>query len=386
MPQTPVHPMMAVSSHDEQAEQNFMLSLKAHVFAALEPQLRAVTLAEAAEAKRAGEEPNLQVMRRRMESKPIYQNWVSSMRATQELMWQTAGDCVDRQEYELEAIAARAPELGSVRTNPDFVVPRYLAASDTHMMPGSYYTDPTGHDVRQGALFDKAASLYAMGRQGGVMSEMRGHTVIKHMFERFPDIEPKRILDMGCTVGNSTCGVARTFPNAEVHAIDVGASLLRYAHARAAHLGVSVHFSQQSAEETDFPDGYFDLVYSCAMVHETSAKAFPRILQESRRLVRPGGVVIHLEVPFRAEDTDEFDLLRADYETRFNCEPFWFGAVSTDLAAAFRAAGFTEVAAGYQDAAFGPVARGDVKPGGFGGTNKGPYLSWYVASGRKAGA
>jgi ubiquinone/menaquinone biosynthesis C-methylase UbiE len=178
--------------------------------------------------------------------------------------------------------------------------------------------------------------------------------------------------------------VARTFPKAEVHGIDVGASLLRYAHARAAHLGLAVHFSQQNAESTDFPDNHFDLVYSCAMVHETSAKAFPRILAETLRVLRPGGVMVHLEVPFRAEDTDEFDLLRADYETRFNNEPFWFGAVSADLAALATSAGFTDVAAGYQDAAFNQISRADVKPGGFGGTNKGPYRSWYVVSGRKA--
>ncbi|MBK6597301.1 MAG: class I SAM-dependent methyltransferase [Proteobacteria bacterium] len=115
------------------------------------------------------------------------------------------------------------------------------------------------------------------------MNDMRGHTVIAHLRERFPDLKPRRILEMGCTVGNSLCAVAQTFPNAEAHGIDVGAGLLRYAHARAAHLGVPVHFSQQSAEQTDFEDASFDLIFSCAMLHETSTKAVPRIFAECYR-------------------------------------------------------------------------------------------------------
>jgi len=274
-----------------------------------------------------------------------------------------------------ESIASR------LRVNPEFEVPRYLAATDTHMMPGSYHTNPTAQDVRQGAVFDKAASLYSLGRQGGQMNDMRGHTVVAHLFERFPDLDPKRILEMGCTVGNSLVAVARTFPDAEVFGIDVGASLLRYAHARARHIGVPIHFSQQNAEKTDFPDASFDLVFSSAMLHETSAKAVRNIFAECYRVLRPGGVMVHLEVPFRAETASAFDWLRADYESRFNNEPFWIGAVSTDLAELTRSVGFRDAAAGHNDAAFGPVRRGPLK--GFGGPSKGVYRSWYLVSGRK---
>jgi len=375
--------MMPLSNHDELAEQQFVVALKSYLFAELEPSLREVTFDTAAKVEaRTGATATLQELRRELGAKPLYQNWVSGMRAAQELMWQAAGDCVDRQESELERRAASGPTLGSLRTNPEFEVPRYLAATDTHMMPGSYHTDPTGRDdVRQGAVFDKAASLYSLGRQGGQMNDMRGHTVVSHLFTRFPDLEPKRILEVGCTVGNSLVAVARTFPEAEVHGIDVGASLLRYAHARARHLGVPIHFSQQNGEQTDFADNSFDVVYSSAVLHETSAKAVRRIFAESLRVLRPGGVMIHLEVPFRAETANAFDWIRADYESRYNNEPFWMGAVSTDLAQLGQSVGFAESAAGYQDAAFGPVPRGTRLP--FGGPSKGVYRSWYVISARK---
>jgi ubiquinone/menaquinone biosynthesis C-methylase UbiE len=382
MPAPRIHPMMPVSNHDELAEQQFVVALKTYIATEMDPVVRDLTLATEAELKQSEvDKPSLQQIRRRLERQQPYQNWLSAMRSAQELMWQAAGDCVDRQRAEIDELARTAPPLGSVTTDPHFLVPRYLAATDTHMMPGSYHVDPAEGGVRQGAVFDKAASLYSLGRQGGQMNDMRGQTVVAHVFERFPDLEPRRILEMGCTIGNSLVAVARAFEGSEVHGIDVGAGLLQYAHARAARLGVPLHFKQASAEETGYPDDHFDLVFSSAVLHETSAKAVPRIFAECFRVLRPGGVMLQLEVPFRAEEADAFALIRADFETRYNNEPFWMGAVSADLAGLARRAGFGEVAVGYQDAAFGPPSRGI--QGGFPQVNKGGYKSWYIVSGRK---
>ncbi|MEZ5459458.1 MAG: class I SAM-dependent methyltransferase [Steroidobacteraceae bacterium] len=377
-----IHPMMPDSNHDELAEQQFVIALKTYLATEMEPVVRDATAATADEiAQQTGRPATLQDVRRRLEDRQVYQNWISAMRAAQELMWQAAGDCVDRQRAALDQLAREAPALGSVQTDPGFEVPRYLAAQDTHMMPGSYFVDPPEGGVRQGAVFDKAASLYSLGRQGGQMNDMRGNTVVAHVFERFPDLAPQRILEMGCTVGNSLVAVARAFPQAEVHGLDVGAGLLQYAHARAAYLGVALHFRQASAEATGYPDDHFDLVFSSAMLHETSTKALPRIFAECLRVLKPGGVMVHLEVPFRAESADLFALVRADFESRFNNEAFWMGAVSADMEGLARQTGFTDVAVGFQDAAFGPPKPGI--SGHFGTENKGGYKSWYICSARK---
>ncbi|HPF27196.1 MAG TPA: hypothetical protein PK159_11435, partial [Steroidobacteraceae bacterium] len=70
------------------------------------------------------------------------------------------------------------------------------------------------------------------------------------------------------------------------------------------------------------------------------------------------------------------------FETRYNNEPFWLGAVSADLAGMAREAGFEDVAMGYQDAAYS--APQPQQHFAFGGANKGVYRSWFVASARKA--
>ncbi|NJN36664.1 MAG: hypothetical protein HC794_05920, partial [Nitrospiraceae bacterium] len=108
----------------------------------MDPVVRDLTDAAVAELGVTGSLPAaLPDIRRRLEPQPAYQNWLSAMRAAQELMWQAAGDCVDRQRGELDELARSAPAIGTVSVDPEFVVPRYLQATDTHMMPGSYHVD-----------------------------------------------------------------------------------------------------------------------------------------------------------------------------------------------------------------------------------------------------
>ena len=173
------------------------------------------------------------------------------MRAAQEQMWASGGSAVDRQLQELVKKAADQSG-GSVATDPDFKVPRYLNRVDTHVMPGSYYEEYSDDDVRAGALFDLAAAIYHQGRNGGGLNDVRGHTIAAHIFERFPDVAPRNILEMGCTVGHSSVALASYFPEAEYTAIDIGAPILRYARARAASLGQNIAFVQANAEETGF--------------------------------------------------------------------------------------------------------------------------------------
>jgi ubiquinone/menaquinone biosynthesis C-methylase UbiE len=109
-----------------------------------------------------------------------------------------------------------------------------------------------------------------------------------------------------------------------------------------------VHFVQDNAEHTRFEDASFDLVVSQIVLHETSSAATRRIIAESRRLLRPGGVAIHLEVPLRAEDGDDFDQVMWLWEQHYNAEPNIAGVMDDDLAGIMRQSGFADVMLGYQ--------------------------------------
>lgn len=214
--------------------------------------------------------------------------------------------------------------LGSVTLDPDMPIPGYISAVDIHCMPGNYHGEFREDDLSNGAVYDRAVWFYAMGRMGPLNDDM-GRSMSDHIKAHYPGLKPKRVLDMGCGVGHSTLPYVDAFPEAEIHGVDLGAPMIRYAHARAEAMGKKVHYSQQNAEKTNFPDGHFDLIVSHILVHETSNKAIRNIMKEAYRLLAPGGVVLHLETPPYRAMTD-FEACMLDWDTRNNNEPFWGGS------------------------------------------------------------
>lgn len=377
------HPMMPQSTHDEQARQAFVLNLKQLAngdFLRATRELCSRKINSGLGHSDDHPAPALRhEVRRMMQVTPAYQVWSSLLRTSQELLWDYVGESVDRQAAELEELAASAKNCGgSLRLDADFQLPPYLAALDQHIMPGGYGYSSGDGDLRAGAVYDRGAALYHMG-QVNLLNDVRGHTLAAYLRDAFGDLQPLRILDMGCTVGHSTLVLCDYFPEAEIHAIDVGASVLRYADARARHLGKAVHFSQQSAESTDFDSGSFDLVISSAMFHETSRAAVPAIMTECARLLRPGGVVAHAEVPVRYGHMKPSEVLIRDWQTYNNGEPFWGGCATTDFDAALADAGFEDRAVGYQ-----PACRdaNDPQRGRFSEEGDASFRYWYVFGGR----
>ena len=113
------------------------------------------------------------------------------------------------------------------------------------------------------------------------------------------------------------------FPKAEIIAIDVSAPCLRYAHARAEALEKTVHFAQQNAEHTNFDDESFDLIVSHILFHETSRQAVGNFMKECFRLLKPGGLAVHVDVARHLTEKTPFDQFMGDWDTLHNNEPFW---------------------------------------------------------------
>ena len=320
------HPLLPRSTHDEASRQEFAKSLKQFVQQGLLPGLQPVFAQRAAKAfeQQHGRAPqDRREIRKVMEPDLYFQHYAALNRIAQELMWNSVIDSVERELPALNesAKAWSAKTDAQLRIDADFVPPRYVTALDIHCMPGGYASELSPGDISVAALYDRGAYLYGMGFAGPLNDDM-GRSVCNYVQRKLPGFKPRRILDMGCTVGHSTLPYKTLFPDAEVWGIDVGGPVVRYAHARAAALGVDVNFAQMNAEQTDFEDGYFDLIVSHILLHETSGKAMPRIVRECHRLLSPGGYVIHADLP-------PFDLMSPftqfilDNETWYNNEPFW---------------------------------------------------------------
>jgi ubiquinone/menaquinone biosynthesis C-methylase UbiE len=365
------HAMLADASHDEMAEQLFVRDLKGYLSGEVETLQR-----QAAATLDPGDRHNDRAAETfdRLHALDSFRSWAALRRASQELMWDVVGASVSRQAAMLDARAAAAPGLGSVSIAPDFAAPLHLANSDVHLMPGGYAGDDGG--IAQGALMDRGGAVYMLGRNGGFLNDRRGHTAASHVLHRFPDFAPGRILELGCGIGSSVVPMAGYFPDARTDAIDVGAAQLRYAHARAAHLGAAVHFQLGDAGSAPFPDGSFDLVFSCVLIHELRPGTIGEMLAECHRLLRPGGVVLHLEVPQRYQEMDLWGQVRGEIEAVYNNEPNWKAAISADYRTMLASAGFRDIAIGYQRAT-GQAVRGNDD---FSATSHGVFNSWAVMS------
>lgn len=337
------HALLPVPTPDEAARQEFAKSLKHFVQKGILPGLGPVfqTGAAAAFERETGRPPaDRHDIRKAMVANGYFQHYAAVNRISQELLWDSVIDSVERDRAGLaeQARAGSAANAGALVVPEDFAVPRYVSALDIHCMPGGYAGRGGDDGVALGALYDRGVYLYSMGYVGPFNDDM-GRSVSNYIRRRLGGFAPKRILDMGCTVGHSTLPFKELFPDAEVWGIDVAVPQIRYAHARAGAMGLDVNFAQMNAEKTTFEDGYFDLVVSHILLHETSGKAMPNIVAECFRLLAPGGYMIHADLP-PFDLMDPFTQFILDNETYYNNEPFWGAMREVDQVALARSAGF----------------------------------------------
>lgn len=339
------HEMLPRPTADERSRQQFIVAFKQSLNRRLRSTQRQVFDASAApEFEQVhGHAPTTRdEVREAMTAHPAWRSWSALNRAAQELMWIAVGDSIFRERDRLAAAAARlggdAKNGGSLELDPEFVAPRGVTAVDIHLQTGGYAMDLGDGDVSAGALYECGGNLYAFG-QGISRTDSKAGHVQRFIAERFPRLQPRRILDLACSAGSASVPYAQAFPQAQVHAVDVGSGMLRYAHARAEALGAAVHFHQMDCSQLRFPDGHFDLVVSHNAMHEMSDVTRRGMFREAWRVLAPGGVAVHQDVPLRFAGRSEFEKFELSWDTRFNNEPYWEVYANADLAADLRAAG-----------------------------------------------
>lgn len=345
------HEMLARQTPDETAQQRFVLALKRHVMTAMRP---GVGLAYAKQAEPAytaehGRAPaNREEAEEALDASPHYRFTKAINRISQEMMWQAVGETVYREKDRLEAAAGRltreTPTAGSLTLDPAFQPEQIYNDCFIHLQPEGYLPpDPKGDSIIAGAFYESGGRLYSMGRGMG-QEDSKAGAVIKWLEEVRPGWRPKRILDMGCSAGSASTVYAEQFPDTEIHACDLGSSMLRYAHARAESMGAPVHFHQADAAATKFPDGHFDLIVSHNLLHEISGDTRRGVAAESLRLLAPGGICVHQDVDLLFRGKAAWEEAERAYDLHFNNEPFWLEYATSDLSSELAAAGFPQQA------------------------------------------
>ncbi len=212
-----------------------------------------------------------------------------------------------------------------LKLDPEMPVPDYYSAVDIHQHPGNL----VGADF-DGLMYQASAtSIHPNTRRFEAHERFASWLKTQGNFHH--------VLNMGCGFGKCGFPIARTFAQAQVIGIDVSAPCLRLAARAAQEEGLpNVHFVQADAAHTAYADGSFDLVTSTQLLHELPADEIHQVLRESYRLLKPGGLVVHLD--FRAH-APWLRFLLEGHSVRNN-EGFLPAFNRMDMVAAFAQAGF----------------------------------------------
>lgn len=340
------HDFFPKPKHDEVARFNFLANFNRFMAAGLGPgnKLAYDTRVLPEFVKENGRQPKDRFeIRRAMNKDPWHQFWSALKRNSMEIRQQNGRAIVLRQIDELVAnVEEKNLGSGTLELNADVKTPRYQSAVDIHCMPGSYHGEELPHDVSAGANYDCGIFATTAGTIGA-LSDGGGQALVKWIKEQRPDWKPKRILDIGCTIGHNIVPLALAFPDTEIIAIDVAAPVLRYGHARAKALGAdNITFIQHNAEDLSrWPDEHFDWVQTTMFLHETSGTALPKIINEGYRTLAKGGLMFHLEQPAYTDEMPLYEQFIRDWDAFNNNEPFWSSMHAIDLNAVMENAGFS---------------------------------------------
>lgn len=110
----------------------------------------------------------------------------------------------------------------------------------------------------------------------------------------------ERVLDIGCGTGVLTRQIAQhlTAPDARAIGLDAAPKMIQVARRHAADLP-RLRFDVGVAERLDYPDASFDCAVSTFFFHHIDAELKRKSLAELRRVVKPGGtlVIVDVDVP-----------------------------------------------------------------------------------------
>ena len=220
--------------------------------------------------------------------------------------------------------------------DPDLVYPDYYLRPFHAYNEGNLGWEPAT-EVEVAAHAVHARIWKDAGAAGDSRLRQSYHDVLKAQLPKVPD----DIVDLGCSVGMSTFALQKTFPNAKITGVDLSPYFLAVADYQTQHSDQnSPTWVHTAAESTGLPSASFDLVSACLMFHELPRGAAIEILQEAKRLLRPGG---HLAIMDMNPKSEIYAKMPPYILTLLkSTEPYMDDYFSFDLEGAIVQAGFTQ--------------------------------------------
>ncbi|MCP5360360.1 MAG: class I SAM-dependent methyltransferase [Steroidobacteraceae bacterium] len=285
-------------------------------------------------AAEASPPPNLPELAAALEQDVAYRHFAWLERHLQKLKYSGPYGLVPYYEERRQALLQRLdvpPRHAGLSLDPALALPGYYTRVDIHQHPGGVWSD------------DLAGFVYQAGAQTTTPLLGESHATLH---DRFTGLiaqrgDSRHILDLGCGFGKSTHPFANTFRAANIDAIDLSAACLRLAAADASGPPAArIHFRQMDAGRLGFAEASFDLVTSTMLLHEIPPPPLRQVLEESFRVLQPGGRAVHLDFYHMP---DVFQRLLHYGHARRNNEPYMQPLAELDLPAMLRAIGFVDI-------------------------------------------
>lgn len=168
--------------------------------------------------------------------------------------------------------------------NPQLEYPEYYLTS-FHAYETGNLSWKMAFETESAAQAVHAKIWPELGAKGDEQLRQSYHDVL---LDTLP-IQPKNILDLGCSVGMSTFTLQKTYPQAKITGLDLSPYCLAVAEYNSRKNKTNINWIHAAAEATGLADASFDLVSACLMFHEVPQVPTQAIFQEARRLLRSGG-------------------------------------------------------------------------------------------------
>jgi ubiquinone/menaquinone biosynthesis C-methylase UbiE len=244
-------------------------------------------------------------------------------------------------QWTQEAAALRArdwtAEFNQVN-NPSLVYPDYYVRSFHAYEEGNLGWEPA-MEVEVAAYAVHARIWPEGGAGGDARLRQSYHDILKAQIATAPQF----MVDLGCSVGMSTFALQALYPEAKITGVDLSPYFLAVAQYRSQlrSQGRTIPtWLHAPAESTGLPSASVDLVSACLLFHELPQTAAVQIIQEAKRLLRPGGYLALMDMNPKSEIYAQMPpyiltLLKST-------EPYMDDYFSFDLEQAIAQAGFTE--------------------------------------------
>ena len=178
---------------------------------------------------------------------------------------------------------------------------------------------------------------------GGVKGDARLRQSYHDILKAQIASAPQDMVDLGCSVGMSTFALQALYPEAKITGVDLSPYFLAVAQYRSPSRcqgNTTPRWLHAPAESTGLPSASVDLVSACLLFHELPRTAAVQIIQEAKRLLRPGGYLALMDMNPKSDIYVQMPpyiltLLKST-------EPYLDDYFSFDLERAIAKAGFAE--------------------------------------------